>query len=219
MRAPAIPRRRLLWTLVAVAALPGCSSTPPRLYVLSPLPQSATNGAATSGTTGGTTSPIGGRTVGVQLVTLPEYLDRPEIVSYTGPYELSANRDDRWAERLPSNITRVLAENLSVLLGTDRVHTAPSRVSDRFDYEVSVEFDRFERTAAGDSALDAHWAVRDGVTQKVLARDQTHLATRVPDNGYPTLVAAMNDNLTALSRDIAAAIAKLPRKGGTRAGA
>ncbi|MBB3268257.1 hypothetical protein FHW79_005932 [Azospirillum sp. OGB3] len=206
MRSSVIRRRRVLSGLMAVAAMAGCSSTPARLYVLTPM---AGEDRDTKRRTG--------RSVGVQLVSVPEYLDRPEIIAYTSAHELSANRDDRWAERLPVNATRVLVENLSILLGTDRVYAVPSRTNGPPDYEVSVEFDRFERTASDDSVLDAHWAIHDGATQKVLVREETRLATRVVDNGYPALVAAMNDNLTALSRDIAKAIAKLPNKGGSRA--
>ncbi|MCW2241237.1 PqiC family protein [Azospirillum canadense] len=192
--------------------LAGCAGAPPRLYVLTPLPPGAPNGS------GGTSERRhGGRSIGVQPVTMPEYLDRPEIVAHTSAHELSANRDDQWAERLPTNATRVLAENLSVLLVTDRVRVLPARDGDRFDYEVTVDVDRFERTVSGDSALAAHWAIRDGATGKVLVRDETRLSTPVQASGYPALVAAMNDNLTALSRDIAVAIGKLPPKGGARA--
>ncbi|MBP2295816.1 PqiC family protein [Azospirillum rugosum] len=195
--------------------LAGCAGAPPRLYVLTPLPPGAPNGGnSANGPTGARRR--SGRSIGVQPVTMPEYLDRPEIVAHTAAHELSANRDDQWAERLPTNVTRVLAENLSVLLDTDRVRVMPARDGDRFDYEVAVDFDRFERTVSGDSALAARWAIRDGATGKVLVRDETRLSTPVPASGYPALVAAMNDNLTALSRDIAAAIGKLPQKGGAR---
>lgn len=206
MHAPVpIARRYVLWSLVAAASLTGCSSAQPRLFVLTPM---AANGMAANG---GAKS-HGKRSVGVQPVTMPEYLDRPEIISYAGPHELATNRDDRWAERLPTNITRVLAENLSILLGSDDVHVLPSRRNDRPDYEVTVEFDRFEQTLSGDSVLEAHWMVHDGAKQKVVARDRTRLATRVSGSGYAPLVAAMNDNLTVLSRDIAAAIEKLHKR-------
>lgn len=192
---------------MAAAALAGCSGTQARLYMLIPL---------TTGTT--TTRRPDSRSVGVQPVVMPEYLDRSEIVAYAGPHELSANRDDRWAERLPTNVTRVLAENLSILLGTDHVYVLPSREPERPDYEVAVEFDRFERSASGESVLDAHWLVRDAASQKVVVRNRTRLATRIPNDSYGALVASMNENLSNLSHDIAAVIANLPRKGGGRAG-
>ena len=198
-------RRQALWGLLAVVAATGCAGTQPRLFVLTPIPVG--NGAVRS---------RGNRAIGVQPVTMPDYLDRPEIVSYASTNELSASRDDQWAERLPTNVTRVLAENLSILLGTDRVQVMPSRRSDRTDYEVSVAFDRFSRAASGQCVLDAQWAVLDSVMQKTLARDRTRIATPVADGGYPALVAAMNENLTVLSRDIATAIANLPHKSGNR---
>lgn len=213
MSVSGVGRRGALKGLAAVAALAGCSSAQPRLHVLVPMTPAAGDG----GTGHAAGRSAGNRLIGVQPVTMPEYLDRPEIVAYAGPNTLDTNRDDQWAERLPTNVTRVVTENLSVLLPKDRVRTMPSRDSDRFDYEVSVDFDRFERSVAGDSTVDAHWAIRDGATGKVLARDETRLATRVPDRGYAALVAAMNENLTTLSRDIAAAVAKMPHKGGGRA--
>ena len=205
MSAPALPRRCFLSSLAAAAALAGCSGAEPRLYVLAPMERDDTIKRDRN------------RSVGVQVVTLPEYLDRAEIVTYTSTNELNANRDDRWAERLPTNVTRVLAENLSTLLASDRVHVMPSRNGDRPDYEVSVEFDRFERSASGQSVLDAQWIIHDGASRKALVREHTRLVNRVRDNGYPALVAAMNDNLAVLSHEIAGAIAKLPQKGGRRA--
>ena len=205
MRSPApIARRHVLWGLVATASLIGCSGTQPRLFVLTPMTASMTpNGGVKK---------RGNRSVGVQPVIMPEYLDRPEIVSYAGPNELATNRDDRWAERLPANITRVLAENLSILLGSDHVHVLPSRRNDRYDLEVSVEFERFEQTVSGDSVLEAHWTVHDGASQKVIVRDRTRLTNRVPGSGYAPMVAAMNENLTVLSRDIATRIENLGKR-------
>lgn len=219
-------RRSLLWGMAATVALPGCSGPPPRLYVLTPLSDTALT-AERSGhqaDPGGSAPRLGGgngaagRALGVRPVTLPEYLDRSEIVSYAGPNEVDADGDNRWAERLPANITRVLAKNLSVLLDSDRVRILPARDVERFDCEIAVDIDQFERTIAGDSVLDARWAIFDGASQRVLARHQTHRAVHVDDSRYPALVAAMNGNLAALSRDIASAVAALSRKGGRTVG-
>lgn len=203
--------RRLVLPGLAAAALSavmlsGCAGAPPRLYVLTPM---AGEGGAK---TGGTLS------VGVQPVTMPGYLDRPAIVSFVGPHELSVNGDDQWAEGLPTNITRVLAENLSILLGSDRVYVLPSWLNDRYAYTVTVRIDRFEQAPSGEAVLDAEWTIQGGATDKVIARDRTRVARPVPGSGYPSLVAAMNDTLTALSRDIAAALETLARNGRNRAG-
>ncbi|CAO3424423.1 PqiC family protein [Azospirillum doebereinerae] len=202
---PSLPRRSILKLLMAAAAvpigLPGCSSAPQRLYVLTPLPRQTV------------TPQRNGRSIGVQAITLPEYLDRPEIISHAGPNELATSPDDRWAEPLPANMTRVVAENLSVLLGTDRVHTLPSRREEEADYEVAIAVDRFERTTTDNSVLDARWVILNGGTQKVVVSNRTRLTAPVSGDGYAALVAAMNETLTALSRDVAKDIANLrPRK-------
>lgn len=204
--APPVPRRHVLKGLAGLAMLAGCSSTPQHLYVLTPIRESGGRDRRND------------RAIGVQPVTMPEYLDRSEIVTYTGTHELKASPDDRWAERLPANATRVVAENLSALLGTDRVVILPSRRIDRIDHEVAIDFDRFERTASGDCVLDAHWTVLDGATQKVAVSRRSRLSARVPEDGYAALAATMSENLAMLSREIATAIADLPRSG-RRAGA
>jgi uncharacterized lipoprotein YmbA len=147
--------------------------------------------------------------IGVQPARMPDYLDRAEIVTYASPHELIASPDDRWAEPLPANVTRVLAENLSVLLGTDEVQVMPMRRDEPPDYEVAVEIDRFERTAEKDSVLDARWTVVGGTTGKTLVNRRTRLSARASEDGYAAVVAAMNENLTRLSQDIAMAIAGL----------
>lgn len=219
-------RRSLLWGIAATVALPSCSGSPPRLYVLTPLSDKSLYEGRSDrqADPGGNAPRIGGgngsagRALGVRPVALPEYLDRSEIVTYSGPNELDADGDNRWAERLQTNITRVLTKNLSVLLDSDRVWMLPARDVERFDCEIAVDINRFERTIAGDSILDARWVILDGASQRVLVRHQTRHAVHVDDNRYPALVAAMNSNLAALSRDIASAVAALPRKGGRTVG-
>src|SRR5919109_1073251 len=95
----------------------GCASQPSRFYLLSAPPSAE---PVPLGTSGGQ-----GATIGVGPVTLPRYLDRPQIVTQTSPYELKLAEFDRWAEALDINFSRVLAENLSLLLPTARVVLAP----------------------------------------------------------------------------------------------
>jgi uncharacterized protein len=96
---------------LCLMALGGCASTQAaRFYVLSALPG------------GGTASPGAaaerGLAIGVGPVTLPKYLDRPQIVTFTSPYALNVAEFDRWAEPLESTFVRVLAENLALLIPT-----------------------------------------------------------------------------------------------------
>jgi len=54
-------------------------------------------------------------------VTLAEHLTGKEILSRDRRYEVSGAALDRWPEPLESNITSVLAENLSALIAPDTI--------------------------------------------------------------------------------------------------
>lgn len=86
--------RRWSPTSVALAtclALTGCAdSQPTRFYTLSPL-------AAALGSTPPTLLPD--VTVGVGPVTLPPYLDRPQLVTRAGGNRVVLAEFDSWAER------------------------------------------------------------------------------------------------------------------------
>jgi uncharacterized lipoprotein YmbA len=70
-------------------------------------------------------------TIGIGPVTLPKYLDRPQIVTFTSPYALNVVEFDRWAEPLESTFVRVLAENLALLLPRAHVVVSPCRARRR----------------------------------------------------------------------------------------
>jgi hypothetical protein len=177
--------------------LAGCAgSEPVRYYVLSAAPARSDGAAARD------------IAIGVGPVKLPEYLDRPQIVTRTSQNELSMADYDRWAESLKDNTIRVLAENLAVLLPSQRVSVYPWKRATPIDYQVAVQVTRFDRLENGASELAVRWRVLDGGGRELLSRTSTYRQTPAgPD--YPATVAAMNQNLQAFSRDVAVNIGAL----------
>src|SRR5882757_4935 len=109
-----MPRFFGLMAAIAFVATPlllsGCAeSKPARFYVLTPLMAAKEATAAK------------GPALGVGPVVIPQYLDRPEIVTRSSDNRLDLANFDQWGGRFGDNITRALAENLSGLLKTDRV--------------------------------------------------------------------------------------------------
>ncbi len=120
----------------------GCAgSKPSRFYMLSPV-SGGPEGRAPA-------SECRDLAIGVGPVDFPEYLDRPQIVTRTGEDILKLAEHDRWAEPLDRNFTRVLAENLSVLLATDRVYIFPWSRSVQVTHRVSVHVSRFDQGTCG----------------------------------------------------------------------
>src|SRR5262245_54561997 len=103
---------------VALFVLSGClGSTPPTQFYLVP------------SLTGDTAPPVsaGQRdlTLAVGPVTVPPYLDRPQIVTRTSRAKLGLADFDHWAGPLADTIARVLSEDLALLIPTERVVLSP----------------------------------------------------------------------------------------------
>jgi uncharacterized protein len=207
-------RCRVSWAVasltVAMIGLAGCSfgrQPPTRLYVLTALP------ATEAVPAGGATHRLA---VVVGPVELPQYADRPQVVTGNTSNELHSAALAQWAEPLADNFARVLAENLSLLLGTDRVAVFPWRGPLPMEYQVMVEVTRFLGEPGGEVSLVALWSVVGKNGKEVVASKKSSFSEPTRAQDYEALAAAMSRTVAALSRDIATAIATDSQKVSSR---
>ena len=198
-------RRRLaiLAVLAAGLTLAGCAETPPtRFYTLSPLED------APGGTPPANLPEL---TVGVGPVTLPPYLDRPQLVTRAGGNRMVLADFDSWVEPLQGMFARVLGENLALLLGTDDVLLLPQNRDFALDRQVEVDVTRFDVDNVGNAVLDAKWWVygRDG--DKLLRSGRSTISEPATVDDYAAAAAALSRALGAMSTEIAQAIADSAR--------
>ena len=181
-----------------VLSLGGCGTTPPpKFYLLTPMPapEASASGAASN------------LHLGLGPIDIPEYLQRPQIVTRMASTELRLADDYRWAEPFEENFARVLGENLSTLLGTGRVQMFPWSPAQAIDYQVIVQVARFEADDTGKVSLVARWAIRGGNDRTLLVSQRSAISEPVQTPGnYDSQVAASSAALADLSREIAAAI-------------
>jgi uncharacterized protein len=181
---------------VMLSVLPGCATTPAsKFYILSPVVTDAAAQPANLATA-----------IGVGPVTLPNYLDRPQIAVRSGANELFYNETHRWAETLKGNMTDVLALNLSLLVPTDKVSVFPWGRSTTIDYQVVAEILRFDADASGNVVLSANWKLLREETREIVAQNRTVFTEPVGGTSYTDIVAAQSRVLASLSREIAGAI-------------
>ena len=183
----------LLVTFMACA-----SNAPSRFYVLSSL----------TGTGGEPEMASDKRqlTIGIGPVELPAYLDRQQIVTRVSPNELHLAGFDEWAEPLKDNLTRVLVENLSVLLSKDLFTIFHFRDPEPIDYQVGVEVMRFDGSLAGDASLLVRWTIFGEEDKKLLLTRKSSFKEATGGPGYEALVAAQSKTVEALALEIAGAI-------------
>jgi uncharacterized lipoprotein YmbA len=123
--------------------------------------------------------------------------------------------EHQWAEPLQSEIPRVIAENLSRLLGTKQVSVYPQSAGDQAQYRVLVDVHQFESALGGRASMEAFWMIRKN-SQSDPSVKSGRSSVEEPVNGasYEALAAAHSRGLVRISRDIADAIRsmeKMPR--------
>jgi hypothetical protein len=178
-----------------VVALAGCSRSPRvTFYTLAP-------GARIEALAAATTVPA----VAVGPVTLPEVVDRPQLVVRVAANRVEILETRRWAEPLKSEIPRLMAENLRALLRSDRVSSYLQHAGVDADYRVLVDIQRFESSPGEAVTIEAAWSLRRAAggatkTGRSLVREPVDAV------GYDPLVAAYGRALFSVSRDLAGAI-------------
>jgi hypothetical protein len=193
---------------IALALLAGCAtseSTTTRFYVLDALP-----GDSAALSEARREPPIA---VDIAALRLPQYLERPQIVTRSARNELALAEYHQWGGNLAKNVTRVLARNLALLLGTAEITVFSRRPPTPADVRVEIDVMQFERGPDRRVLLSAQWRLRAG------ADGTPHLARiseRVSEPldaaaGMDATVAAMSALLGELSREIARAVAEQAR--------
>jgi uncharacterized lipoprotein YmbA len=187
--------------LLILASVVACgTSKPTSFYLLSPV--------AGQDAGPGPSSQDRCLTVGVGPIELPDYLDRPQIVTQEGENRIHLAEFHQWAEPLGKTISRVLEENLSKLLCVQQAVFFPQRGSTGVDYRVRVNVIRFLGQSDGSVSLVAQWSVLEGQDDKLVAAKRSTFHRPGKGQGYAALAAAESNALGDLSREIADAILK-----------
>jgi uncharacterized protein len=150
--------------------------------------------------------------LGVGPVRLPGYLDRREIVMRVGPSRFDLSENDRWAEPLDENLTHVLTQNLSILLGSDQIIPYPWPLDQKPHYRVEIQVLRFESNSAGEAQLSARWAVIDDTGKETPNLKASRLTRRAKEKSTDGSVAALSETVADLSREIAQTVIAVDRQ-------
>ncbi len=175
----------------------GCaSSEPSRFYALSTI--------GDRGVTPRNSGEAVHASIGVGPVELPDYLDRPQIVTRSGLNELRVAEYNRWAGSLSENVSMAVRENLSLLLGTDRVFVYPWTAPAAVDYKITIKIIRLEGIQ-DHVELKAMWTVSSKENKEIVTRVSDYKENlRIP--GYDAVVAATSKTVEDLSGEIAAEV-------------
>jgi hypothetical protein len=201
-------RCRILTLAVSVIVLGGCinlglgkgTTESTKFYVLHALDSPEAEKKADSLDVG---------VIGVGPVNLSQYLNRPQIMIRVSQNEYQVAPFAQWAEPLRDNFSGVLADNLSVLLETDKIAIFPWKTYTPIDYKIEVDVIRFDGEKGGDVRLHARWIIFDKDSKTLFRIRKSSFSATADAGNYGAMVSAMSQTLEDLSREIADSIKEL----------
>ena len=197
---------KVFWVILAMLPMvvTGCgTSKPSQFYLLHSLRESE-DGVSTAAGKAGPSVLIG-------PVTLPAYLNRAQVVTQSGDHEVVVDETTRWAEPLQANVSRVLVEDLSLLLNTPEVYAFDRRASTPVDFQIIIDVTRFDTDADGGAYLTAFWRVVGKGSKAPIIKRKSVFHAAASSAGTTKTLDAQNQALSEFSRELAKAIQSLPR--------
>ncbi|MCF6154019.1 MAG: membrane integrity-associated transporter subunit PqiC [Candidatus Brocadia sp.] len=186
----------------ALAVIIGCASTPPsRFYILNSMEKQEAQQKGSDA--------MRHVTIGIGSIEIPDYLDRSQLVTRGSRSELKVDEFNRWAGSLRENISLVLAENLSLLLSTDRVFAHPWIPDDSVNYWIHVEIIRLDVIPGDAVTMKSRWTISDDHGKKEFITRASEFTEKASENSYCMMVEAMSRTFEKLSREIALEIEKV----------
>ena len=188
----------IFWFCGLAMLAAGCATSPPtRFYTLAATPTAAVTPTRIS--------------IVVGPVSVPAVVDRPQIVVNVNAHQVTLDEFNQWASPLQSNIARVVADNLTAMLGSSRVLLISEASADG-EYRATIGVQRFESMPGEAAVLDAVWTVRRTKDAKTES-GRTSARETFQEKSYDALASAHSRALGRLSDDIANAVRALDRSG------
>ena len=190
---------------VFLLGIAGCLSVPnspnPRFYMLKAMDRPEA---------GQVFSVPAGTIISIGPVDVPEYQNRPQIVTQDKNKMLNVAQFDRWGEQLNIAITRILIENLTVLLPDANFELFPASFAIPVNYQVIVDIVQLESNLDNEVFFAAQWSIIRDTDRRMMLNKRYEARQPVKPNSYSGLVKALSDICASFSQEIAKEFSALP---------
>jgi hypothetical protein len=194
---------KLRWTVTVVCCLSiiacvGRPSAPTQFYMRNPV----------SPTTDAQPRVMEPEIVLVSLdpVEIPQYLNRPQIITQVDGAEYHLDEFNQWLEPLADTLTRVIAENLVAMLDDHRIEVISMERPVETDFSVTVQILQLDGNPGKEMVLITRWSLFDQSDNVLSLTKRAVFKDTVGDDGYQSIIKAQNRLVESLSREIADAI-------------
>ena len=149
-----------------------------------------------------------GISIGIGPVHVPELLSRSQILTRAGDHRLIYAETHRWAGDVEKDVSSTVRENISFLLGTERVAVYPWHPAFRPTYRVVLDILAFDGIRGEYAEVIVRWAINDGRSKALLVVKKTVARELTGGDTYDDLVKAQSTALAVVSREISEELAQ-----------
>ncbi|MCK9603751.1 MAG: PqiC family protein [Candidatus Omnitrophica bacterium] len=150
--------------------------------------------------------------IGVGPVKIPDYQDRPQIVTRNKDNTLNFAQFDRWGEVLDLGLARLLNADLRIMLPQAKIEMYPWNTAIPVRYQVIVEVAQLESRLDKDMFLVVQWSIIDLHKDKMVFIKRSEFRQPVNPSDYFGLTNALSTACASLSSEIAGALSSLDGK-------
>ncbi len=183
--------------LVLCLSLCGCFSVPnspsPRFYTLQPQGEPGKPKQLAL---------VSKLIIGIGPVEVPEYQNRPQIVTKDKEGMLTFAQFERWGEPLDMGIARLIMENLTTALPQADLQLFPCNFSIPLNYQVLVNIVQLESRLDKDMLLTAQWTILDAKTKKMVVTRRFQNRQEINPHTYAGIALALSREVTLLTDEI-----------------
>lgn len=183
--------------ILTIMVLAGCASSisATKFYLITPLKMEAATELRQQ--------PV--LSIEIASIQLPQYLDRPQIVSRSSSNRMELAEFHQWGGNLGKNMMRVLSRNLELLLHTPNITPTPRIPAIPPHFRIDIEIMKFERGADNKVNLELRWyLVNLSGDESTKSFSKTYRSNRIQNtNDFNQTVAAMSQLFAQLSQNIA----------------
>ena len=147
--------------------------------------------------------------IGVGPVKIPEYLDRPQMVTKDKEGILKFDEFDRWGESLDIGMARLIREDLTVMLPGAKLTLYPWNPSIAVKYQVVLEVVQLDSELDKDMSFVVQWMVIDAQNSKTVIIKRSEFRQPIIPQNYSGLAKTLSTACASLSSQIAEALATL----------
>jgi uncharacterized lipoprotein YmbA len=149
--------------------------------------------------------------IAVVRASVPDRIDRPQLVLRSESNHVALSEQYRWAEPLRRQIPRLIANDLGELLDSSRIAALSAEDAGfAVDFKLALDFQQLDAIIGQGVDVDVLWRLEPRSGKSLVGRSSFRQALSGAATDQPALVAAQRQALRRVAAEIAKEVAAYP---------